>query len=273
MTKEDYNNKIIQLEAKNRELSIGSSGYLKQIDSFKDIVKNRDEQISILKANKETLVKDIDSFKSSEEKLKQNLEVCNKENFELKIEIERKDKENQELNKQILSKHIENSELQNENNKLTIDKEDLQNRLSIFANLDVLNNLYKEVSKNKEIKEKCQPFFGKNEAIDKILVNIAKQRSIEGLWQYICDSINKESLKENEIENLKKIFEISFGYLQAGDSNFEILDTAVSKPFENSTMQKYKSTGIGTKVKKIFLFGFKHKAANRIVKQSLVSVE
>ena len=261
--KTDLSNKIFELETENEKLSKGSEYYISEISSLENQVKYENTQIQNLNLEIKRRDNEIKDFKLERESLRKNIENLNLDRKKANGEIVLRTSEISKLNKDIENQKSENAKLQQE--KISLEKE-----LESFSTLIEFKKLYDEVSKNPEIKEKCKPFFGEDESVVSILVNIAKERSLANFWQYIFDSIDKDLLKENEIEILKKMFDISFKYLQVTDNNYKRLDTTLGISFNNKTMRKYKAIGIG-KVSKIWLLGFGYKT--NILKLSLVSVE
>ena len=154
---------------------------------------------------------------------------------------------------------------------ITAEKQNAENALKahelLYADFDDLYECYNQLSEN--VKTPLQNLFGKEDKILSIVFNITKSRNIESLWQFICDRIDRDELPD-QIDNLKKIFDIAFRLLQLADSNYVLLEPNLGDTIDNVKMKRYsKSPAVGS-VKEVLLKGIKFQANNRIIKPSLV---
>ena len=245
--------RIRNLENKKQELETDIEGKKSVIDT--------------LTAKKQELEIDIEGKKSQIDILTANEE-------ELQIQLEEKKGHNRELDTKIKELEKENSKIGNlENNEKNLKEEIevLKDKNSKYETdyecIYTLQKLYKGLSD--EIRNSLKEIFGNGDSIIGIIVRMSQQSKINSFSSFIVNRITAQKLEQ--IDDLKEIFDISFGIFKENDSNFLRHNFKSGDKFDPKTMIKGPNSDQFGIVKEVLFQGYEYSVNHNVHQKSVVN--
>ena len=274
---EDYRNKTVvkitelqeKLDTANQKLQDKEQEYNNYVTTTEEErARERILQQQALNQKEAEYKEDLRKQEKTNKDLTRQLQEAEDSHKKAIEELESKAKrEKEELNESKIK------ELTEAKDKLTLKAkeriEQVKKELSQkYTDFEELHTCYEALSE--DVKRDCKSYFGDGNSVASIIFKVATRDNIEYLWQYIADRIKEDKLPVEEIERLKKIFDIAFDCFTMGSSNYARLDINVGDKFDVGTMQVKPGTQQSGNVKEIFFRGYKVVSSNVIRKQSLV---
>ncbi len=252
-----------ELSAKEKLIEELKAEQEKQI---KELKAEQEKQIKELKADKIERDREFDNLTTENNRLKESYNKIEADKNTLINEKKSLESELSELSEQI--KYYQNNISAYEANKADLIKkaqEEIRAKeveLSKFkkyaekyADFDELNNAYNLLSD--DVKSDCKLIFGASDNIVSIVFNVTNRLKFDNLWGYLFDKVNEGKTSEENIENLKKIFDISFKFMCLLDRNFERLQTKKGDEFDYTTMNILKNVKSVKCVNEVLLLGYR----------------
>jgi len=223
----------------------------KKENSLEDIIKEKDEEIEVLKGLVEKFKKCFADEEVKTENLTKNLNL--------------KDNELRELEEAKNRLKNEVKEMQSEKNKLSkkVDfyRDNFEKELSTYT-------LYKELSSS--TKASLKGIF-KDDSLKGFLACGVQEKNISSLWDYVKDELREE--ENSDIKSLKAIFYFFFEGYNRAYPMYEVQKVALGDVFDTEEHIKTNASSVSGKVDEVVFTGWVNSKTKKIVKKSIVRVK
>jgi len=214
-------------------------------------IKEKDNEIEMLKGLVEKLKKCFREEEVKSEKLTKDIDIKNNKLREL-----------EELKNRL---KFGIKDLKSKNNKLSkkVDfyRNTFEKELNTYALYEGLNSSTKSSLKG----------IFKDDSLQGFLACGVQEKNISSLWEYVKDELREE--KNSDIKNLKTIFYFFFDSYKRAFPIYKVQNVAVGDEFDNEEHIKTNSGSVSGKVDEVVFVGWVNSKTNKIIKKSIVRVK
>lgn len=223
----------------------------KKKNNLEDILKEKDEEIEMLKKAKEALKKLLCDEEVKSENLTKNVNLKENELRELEEAKNRLQTEIKEMR----------SEKENLSKKVDFYRNNFEKELTTYA-------LYEGLSSS--TKASIKGIF-KDDSLKGFLACGLQEKNISSLWDYVKDELREE--ENSDIQSLKSIFYFFFEGYRKAYPMYEMQKVTVGDAFDTEEHIKTNASAVSGKVDEIVFSGWVNSKTKKIVKKSIVGVK
>ncbi len=223
----------------------------KKENNLEDIIKEKDEEIEMLKGFVEKFKKCFADEEVKTENLTRNVNV--------------KDNELRELEEAKNRLKTEIKEMESEKNKLSkkVDfyRDNFEKELTTYALYEGLSSATKASLKG----------IFKDDSLKGFLACGLQEKNIGSFWDYVKDELREE--ENSDIKSLKSIFYFFFEGYNRAYPMYEVQKVVLGDEFDTEEHIKTNASSVSGKVDEVVFTGWVNSKTKKIVKKSIVRVK